>query len=428
MKKTKRVLAMLLSLILTMSAAVQVAFATQDPTTLDDHLVVHYDFEGATVADALKDKSTGGSVKDDLSAYVKTDLTASTGTATEVGSTDFNSSFVIDSVNGTAKNLKSNASLQTPSSADTQCVYSGDGEGNYGTATWFVRFKLEDVDSAETCVIEMRINNKSKCLFTLSVNTGGLLYTKAGKTGSASANYTHTNGTDGVINDGVYVNFVLVMQAGQGASGYDHDMSYTPYISYGNPTSAADWTKLKESGVTPFRDDALTSAPLSLFDRYDCAGSNNTTLTYDDVRLYNKGLTTAEMQEIFDTGSFANKAPTMVGHQTKASAEAGKSDMRLLAVVNKLEGVKEFGYKIEQGDNSTEISCKYVYTSVLETYANQTTTLNATDEGGNYFIALHITGIPDGSVQTFTVTPFTVATDGTVYYGSPQEITLNTAQ
>ncbi len=421
MKKTKRVLAMLLSVILTMSAAVQVAFATQDPTTLDDHLVVHYDFEGATVADALKDKSTGGSVKDDLKAYIG-------GTLTETSAANFASTFAIDPVNGTASNLTTNAALLAAISDDLKCIYT-ENSGNYGTATWFVRFKIDDVDSADSCVLEMRTGNAgNNCLFTFTTNAAGNLYTRTATTSKKSSTTLLTQEANGVISDGVYVNIALVMQAGQGASGYDHDMYFTPYIAYGNPTSAADWTKLAEPILRSFRDEGFANVPLSLFDRGDCAGSNNTTLTYDDVRLYNKGLTTAEMQEIFDTGSFANKAPTMVGHQTKASAEAGKSDMRLLAVVNKLEGVKEFGYKIEQGDNSTEISCKYVYTSVLETYANQTTTLNATDEGGNYFIALHITGIPDGSVQTFTVTPFTVATDGTVYYGSPQEITLNTAQ
>ena len=92
-------------------------------------------------------------------------------------------------------------------------------------------------------------------------------------------------------------------------------MKYTPYISYGNPTTAEEWIPLKGTDYVSFRTDRLSDAPLSLFDRYDGAGDNNSTLTIDDVRLYNKGLTVEEMASVFTDGSF--DTIHLVGSQTK---------------------------------------------------------------------------------------------------------------
>jgi len=128
---------------------------------------------------------------------------------------------------------------------------------------------------------------------------------------------------------------VLVMETGTGTSGYNPDMKYTPYISYGIPTSAEDWTALTGTGFVSFRTDRLSDAPLSLFDRYDGAGANNSSLTYDDVRLYDKGLTTGEMTELFISGSF--DTVRLIGAQTRKTDSINAFDVRFVAVSDVLD-------------------------------------------------------------------------------------------
>ncbi len=315
MKKT--VIMLLLAALAITGMATPLAFAEEaqvDLTELSSHLVVHYDFEGENVGDALIDKSNGGSVKDNLIAYTpnnkNTAPSTDTVTPTAVDDTSFASSFVIDPVKGTAKNLVASATLQAKSSADVRSLYSRDEQNNVGAATWFVRFKIDDVDLAETRLVDMRVNNSGGRMFSILVNTNGQLITNAARTASKNNTYIYTTAESGKVTDGMYVNFVLVMETGTGTSGYTTDVKYTPYVSYGTPTKAGDWVALTGTDFVSFRTDRLSDAPLSLFDRYDGAGSNNSSLTYDDVRLYNKALTVDEMQAMFAAGSFDTESST----------------------------------------------------------------------------------------------------------------------
>lgn len=311
----KRFFALLVALMLLMGT-VPTAFAADaaaEDADLASHLVVHYDFEGESVAEALTDKATGGSAQDDLHAYTpdnkNTDPSGQAVEATAVDSSAFTESFDVDPVQGTVSNLQAGATLQAISSEDVRSLYSRDADDNVGAATWFIRFRLDDVSQAEARLVDMRVNNSGGRMFSILVNQEGALLTNAARTASKNNNYVYTTDTAGRVENGVYVNFALVMETGvglNGTSGYETDIKYTPYVSYGTPTSASDWIPLQGTEYVSFRTDRLADAPLSLFDRYDGAGSNNATLTLDDVRLYNKGLTAAELQEMFAAGSFVD--------------------------------------------------------------------------------------------------------------------------
>lgn len=267
---------------------------------LGDHLLVHYDFQGATAAEALKDKATAGDVKDDLSGYSaehkNTDYSG--GAFDAVDSEAFLNSFRLDYKNGTVTNLEEGATLQAVSSTDIQKLY--------GNATWFFRFKLDEVNWSETRLLDMRLNNKGACMFSILIDTDGKIFTRAGRTASAQSSYTYSDGTNGKVTNQVYVNFALMMIAGNGSSGYTTDMKYIPYFSIETPEGVSDWITLSATDFVAFRTDGLLTNPLSLFDRWDGVGSNNTGLTIDDVRLYDTVLTKADLQAIIEAGGFAN--------------------------------------------------------------------------------------------------------------------------
>lgn len=421
----KKNLVFILSLALILNAVLSACFAATAETAtsdLNDHLVVHYDFEGSTVEEALTDKATAGTVSDNLVAYTpdnkNTDATGATVPATAVDSDAFRSAFAIDPERGTARVLQQGATLQAKSSADIRKLYQRDADNKTGTATWFVRFKLDDVDLGETRLVDMRVNTKSGCMFSILVDVNGMLQTNAARTKDKRSTYTYSTDTAGKVTEGQYINFVLVMETGTGTSGYNPDMKYTPYISYGIPTSAEDWTALTGTGFVSFRTDRLSDAPLSLFDRYDGAGANNSSLTYDDVRLYDKGLTTGEMTELFISGSF--DTVRLIGAQTRKTDSINAFDVRFVAVSDVLD-VSRVGFEVvakcRKGENETvtkrvSVDTQTVYTSIR---AGEET-LRAADLGGEYIIALKIGNIPlTYDSVTFEIRPYLLCGETRIY-------------
>lgn len=421
----KKNLVFILSLALILNAVLCAGFAATAETAasdLNDHLVVHYDFEGSTVEEALTDKATAGTVSDNLVAYTpdnkNTDVTGATVPATAVDSDAFRSAFAIDPERGTARVLQQGATLQAKSSADIRKLYQRDADNKTGTATWFVRFKLDDVDLGETRLVDMRVNTKSGCMFSILVDINGMLQTNAARTKDKRSTYTYSTDTAGKVTEGQYINFVLVMETGTGTSGYNPDMKYTPYISYGIPTSAEDWTALTDTGFVSFRTDRLSDAPLSLFDRYDGAGSNNASLTYDDVRLYDKGLTTGEMTELFTSGSF--DTVRLIGAQTKKTDSTNAFNVRFVAVSDVLDASRvgfEVVAKCRKGENETvtkrvSVDTQTVYTSIR---AGEET-LRSADLGGEYIIALKIGNIPlTYDSVTFEIRPYLLCGETRIY-------------
>ena len=121
--------------------------------------------------------------------------------------------------------------------------------------------------------------------------------------------------------------------------------------------------------------------------------------------------------------------PTCVGYQVKDdTATDGSYSLRFLATVNSLD-FAEVGFEITAayGSDSKPFtkSCKYVYQSVNA--ANGSVT--AESKGGDYLIALAITGIPeDVGEVTYTVKPFAkTSTEATPIYGDAVTVVHNIA-
>ena len=179
MKKTAVALTLVMLIQLTVLALLPVsaADAGQD---LAGHLVVHYDFEGDTVEEALSDKATGGRVSDALHAYTpdnkNTDPTGQTVSPTLIDSDAFRASFDVDTERGTVRNLQAGAALEAVSSEDIRSLYSRDADNNVGAATWFIRFRLDDVSQGgEARLVDMRVNFLCGCMFSDQISKDGEL-------------------------------------------------------------------------------------------------------------------------------------------------------------------------------------------------------------------------------------------------------------
>ncbi|MBO5294771.1 MAG: hypothetical protein J6B71_05985, partial [Clostridia bacterium] len=236
----KKILSYALTLIMLLNLFVvgMIPTSAETTTSLNDHLVIHYDFKGATVAEALTDKATAGAVKDDLVAYTATNKNTYTadpdtgaitfnGTPDAVDSDNFKNSFNVDPVKGTATNIARGASLQSPNSVDTQKIYTENG------ATWFLRFKIEDVDRAaemtggETRVLDLRLTGTNGyCMFAVTVGADGKFYTQMARNNSKRNTYTYSTVLQGIVKDDTYVNFALVMEKGS-LEGYNDAISLT---------------------------------------------------------------------------------------------------------------------------------------------------------------------------------------------------------
>ena len=100
-------------------------------SSLVDALVVHYDFNGETVEEALKDKAPKDSVDDDLLCFVSKSSDGESfavngtysATALDPSSEAFSSAITWDAENGTVKSGNS-VSLQAKNSAETRSLIS----------------------------------------------------------------------------------------------------------------------------------------------------------------------------------------------------------------------------------------------------------------------------------------------------------------
>ncbi len=141
---------------------------------------------------------------------------------------------------------------------------------------------------------------------------------------------------------------------------------------------------------------------------------NDYVIQYDDVQIWNRALTDAEIESI----TVEESTPTNVQVQARAGAEAGTYDIRICAAVDaNALAYSALGFNIVVTDSegkevlTIDQPLTIVYTSVLA--AGETVT--AADLGGDYISALVITDIPESlGTLNFTISP-TFECEGTIF-------------
>ncbi len=262
------------AMIISIFSAIPVSANTE---SIDDNLVMHYDFEGADSTEAMQDKAQSDKTQENLS-------------------TNNSAAFSFDLENGTVKNTVR---------ADTttvNCMYSTmkgtECHDALLSSTWFVRGKLEDTNQTGSALFVSTLDTGA-CPFQLSYDIANerLTFTFFGTAVGASKATWINKTVDYSISD--ITNYVNIA-----ASVYVVESVYylDVYLSAGLPQTASDWK------------DALTEVPIgSLADISDhrfCYffGRNQTTdakdVKLDDVRLYNGKLTKDQIATIIPNGSF----------------------------------------------------------------------------------------------------------------------------
>ena len=297
----KKLLSLSLCVILLLNLLVVGVIPTyaETPVNLDDHLVVHYDFKGATVAEALTDKAPtrDGSVADNLVAKT-TYNTETEASEKAVGSDAFNAAFSVDPVSGTVTNLTQKASLQAATSTDVQKIYNKDGLTD--GSTLFFRFKVKDLTAtgSNTYLLNMFANGSGGRMIALCADTTGNIYACTGANsakGSTVYKMLTNDGTKLVMND-TYINFAITIKQQDATNNL---VGYTSFFSVGVPTKVEDWCTFATYDNVKFRTDVYESVPFSMFDVPYCSTSANTGLTLDDVRLYDTVLTKDQLSTMF---------------------------------------------------------------------------------------------------------------------------------
>lgn len=391
----KKITAIILATILIINGIVLMCLPAS-AESLDDNLVIHYDFKGDTLEEALTDKSVNGNVKDNLGV--------------KSGATDTVADICTwDKENGTITNDKlQGRSVQAANSEDIRCLATKN-------ATIFMRFKVQQFDGTNnTYLFNMRANwgNGSGLSLYVSDNSRAIFANCYWNASSGVKNYFFTPNYL-VQDEDVYVNVALTIEPVDDQT----FASVTAYYCFAEPTGTEDWIKGDSRNIN-VNNNGTANSPLSFF-AMPAEQAGGGIVTFDDFRLYNKTLTPDEISSIFVSDTF--DTIHTVGFQKKAGTVANTTDVRLLAITDYLEA-DAVGFKVEasykDGGVLKTMSTPKFYESnkVYKSVMAMGSPVSAESLGGKYIVALVILGIPDSYTDvTFTVTPYRLYGDAKIY-------------
>ncbi len=337
----KKAVAILILLALLLQPLVVFAADTAgEDTTAVDPLVIHYDFNGTTISEALSDKASGGSVKDDLGAFVK----PSNGSAAAISNETLTESFQFDTDAGTVTSLADNVYLRGTSPDDLKFLESG-------IATFFFRFRLEQLPASGKYVYLLDLRDKwgnggrkfQSMLFRINENGAlNLLYCDKATGTDANRNIVGQN----TIEVGVYYNLAVTMTPNADGSA----TLVTTSLSQGAPTVEALWkTASSISLPIDFSQFAEREFSVSTLNYYVGTSDTYGGCTLDDLRIYNTALTAAEIAAIIPSGSFdLSLDDYLVTHydfKGESISEALTDKAKGGSTADTLEGYTKDGYK-----------------------------------------------------------------------------------
>ena len=390
--------------------------------------VVHYDFSGDTIDEALKDKAKGGSVADDLKAYVGQSCTYNApveymleDTLAHTGFSDFNANVSWDKSNGSIQ-TGANTTLQAPSSSDIKSVLSEDG------STLVIRFKLATFTGNHTLASVAVDNANMKCsiLFDVGVQdaaTGKAFFRAITTKADGSRNYTKL--CYPMMNKSDW--YTIVVNMTETMTGTNANEDKTGSITFSGwmmgPTTGTINTTV---GTYAHYSAIHNNAPLSLFD-VPYNSSKTAVATLDDFRIYNTTLTEAQAKAL-DFSPVASDDPTLpVKDMFMQTAVKGDyHDIRLSAVIDELTfDCQSVGFEVQASyvnNGSTVVSYVKTYTtntlyeSILASADGSIQTVSAAERGGKYIMCIAFSDVPNscGDV-TFVVKPFALNGSERIY-------------
>ena len=383
----KKTVAWILCFVFLLCGAIPVATAEEavSSSSLDDELVVHYDFEGETEAEALSDKAKAVISGEDLVFTTK----------------DRTTSYVADGIAYVAPGEAPHFYHVFGSSA-ARDLQNGDA------ITVLTRFNLVNTEKIGTGGYQdvFSIRHFVRVYGVPSTGDTTKLYIKGG-------NYTGNPTAQELVSipnqAGESINLALTMQFNE-ASG---ELTCMLYLS-------ADGGRTYENkGTFTFAGANPLSSASQINLGYSNTSGGKIAYCFDDFRIYSKVLTPEEL------ASVGADAPGAVFHGVQtaiAGPDAGTYAVRFVGSIDSL-AYREVGFEITaQNGYRWEKSASCVYGSLV---ANdeaglggiRTYTAQELRGAGSYLYALSIQDIPVSEnssdfTVTFTVRPYHVALDG----------------
>ncbi len=394
----KKVFSLALALIFVLSvfSAIPVSANTE---SIDDNLVIHYDFEGATVEAACKNKVNEEEYPLE-EVWVK------------AGQTQTDRSFEYDTVNGTVT-VNDNEKWRL----STTYVNETDGMANN---TIFVRAKLKkDHNLRLAYIADVCYNtaNQPMRLFYDKNNSKLSVYSTdiVDTTKTLSCAFTWPKVSEADDSEYAYVNFAVTIVEEEGT--YYLNVFY----SVGMPDSVSDWT----TAIDHVKMGTSINQTTKFVAVASATGNWHSRVVIDDFRLYTKALTLAEIATIIPNGSFdMSEIASLYGTQYNKIADNDddatndKYNVRFVGTVGAdITKYEKVGYEIVLSGTGVEskkftLSSAHVFTSILGSdRSGISQEYTATALGSTGLFALTITNVPM-EYDTYTIKTFVEDSEG----------------
>ncbi len=431
MKKTiiKKIAAYLLTLVM-LAACIPVGILSAAAAeNINDHLIIHYDFEGNTWAERLADKA-GSTAAEKSNLYALQPVAGAAvldanGKVTNVNDpTTTAGAEALDTYNfytipqagviGTG-NTGANRCLVTNITDETRSIHQKDNPTDLTlymrmkvtnwASGWNVPFSMRTTDNADTASV-----NEDNRVLHLEVNANGI------QVNTGVSTFTDLPKTSVDPDGDGWIDLAVVRTAASLPTAGDIFTFYA--VQNGN------WVQLAQTvNKDPHNEADASKLVLSLFGGANGASAGNRTdYQYDDIRIYDMALSVDQLTEMkfgttvtpdYDvdapvTGS-ADGNVNMLGVQRSLNDNSdGSYDLRLVATI-KGENWKKAGFKVSlTSEKTVYLPVTAAYTSIL---AEGNGGINSviTAPQGSYLIAVVLENIPASyDAMSIDVTPYAI--------------------
>lgn len=370
------------------------SFADPADPTMEEAMVIHWDFEGSTLEEKLSNKAPNGSASDSL-----------------ILTTSENRSTVENGVAHIAHDANEYLSMTT---SKTNAI--GTKLIDLKNATVFVRWKMTGTisDSNTTPICLNHTSNKAKALYARGyVNGADNTFVLKMNDYGGSGIYAPSN----VIKPNTYVSMAITYS-------YDAESGYTVTLYI----SDCDWA---DGDVSNQRSLVLATDAFNgalwvnnselLFGKFKNKADDGTDFYFDDIRVFNKTLNETEIKNLASLHNNGAQLPQ------GATASDPSTQIRLISSVRSLDAAK-VGYVISLSNSSPVLDganvTKYETDTVYSSITVDGTPVNNTD--GWYYFGVILSDIPLSAYdQTIYCRSYMKMKDGSVIYGDLYSFTAN---
>ena len=411
----KKLITIFLTATMLLGSCLLFPVSAETTTSLDDKLVVHYDFDTYNVDEAgvvrFTDIAPAGTSKETLRLYTTQDTEGNI------------LSYAKDGYLHLDKAAGNKASVGFSTNLTTETASGRDIFGNQGGLTIYMDVQVNtSVSGASNIVLINSMLRAYMVQHSEGYNPVVLRF------GTDTTDYkTSGYGTNDWWNQcdrfDARVKYAIVL---------NHDaetqtLTTRTYLSYDDGKTYRQSKKdITIENIASFYENA---SGMSVGKGSEADADRNCDMDIYDFRIYNDVL---DADDLVSIGAEQNEV-FYVGYQNSAEAYKVNEndttyvyDTRLIATIDSKDYVKA-GFKVYDGDYTLSSEVTHCFTSIMaqDAYGEQYT---VEAPNNRYYIALTISEIPMGTNPTFTVIPWVELSNGTVLHYDAVTVTVDEPQ